>query len=148
MKAETIHLTTAGGIADRLLPIARRQDTAALVERIRAWTPTFLTPAEQYGEGAGRHVQFDIDATVPLAALLTVLADAGLGVAYQRALVDAYSMARLALEKWRRSKGQLWLIMSQSPDRIEIAIQKKLALPDSNITHVIDLNRIWSAVSA
>lgn len=78
-------LMTIGEVAARVRHLAA--DPFALTERCRHWSKLrLLVPADRHGEGTGRHKLYDEPAVYD-AALLTVLADAGLDPG--RHVVDA-----------------------------------------------------------
>lgn len=93
-------------IAERLAPIA--PDTAGTIQRIRHWTrEQMLLPAHQHHAGTGKHRRYSEDAIYD-AAILHIFTSAGISVSGSRTLVDALTMARFAIPKWKaeRSKGR------------------------------------------
>jgi hypothetical protein len=146
---------TAGDIVQKLMPITRRGNTGTLMERVRSWTKEkFLVPLEGFGQGPGKHAQYD-PAVIYLAALLNTFAERGLQVSQQRKLVEAYEMfdplANWMVAKKKGRELKLVLVISQlEGDQISIKIQSDyrqeipIDPPDDDFWAVLDLGRIWT----
>ena len=150
--AHAVPTLTVGEIAERLAPIA--PDTAATVQRIRHWTrENMLLPVDRHHAGTGKHRRYAVDAIYD-AAILHVTTDAGLNIASQRYLVDALTMARFALPKWKkaRSQGQtppLYLCITRRADksgRTEVEVRKEPGPPSQVFTIIIDLAKLYACI--
>ncbi len=102
---------TVGEIAARLHEIST--DKEATAERVRSWTREgFLHPVAQYHAGTGKHRRYDPISAFD-AAILSVIADAGLRIAGQQHLHQALSLAREALQNWKEG-GSVFLEIARS----------------------------------
>jgi DNA-binding transcriptional MerR regulator len=105
---------TVGGIAEQLRTLA--PDTEASIERIRHWTREgLITPVKKPHAGTGKHREYDALSVLD-AAILTVIADAGLHIAAHKYLLDGLAQVRGAFEKWKVAEGgdDLFLEISQT----------------------------------
>ena len=143
---------TVGEIAERLASIA--PDTAGTVQRIRHWTREgMLLPVDRHHAGTGKHRRYAADAIYD-AAILHVTTDAGLNISSQRYLVDALTMARFALPKWKkaRSQGQtprLYLCIARRADKggkTEVEVRTEPGQPSEVFTIVIDLAKLYACI--
>jgi DNA-binding transcriptional MerR regulator len=150
---------TIGELAERLKPIA--PDIAGTVNRIMHWTrEQMLLPVDRHHAGTGKHRRYAADAIYD-AAILHVTTSAGLKVSSQRYLVDALTMARIALPKWRAARGRggtppLYLRLSRSADageQTEVGIEPskleeenfKIEVKD-DFTIIIDLAKLFARI--
>jgi DNA-binding transcriptional MerR regulator len=103
--APTIGLTIRG-LAERLTPIA--PDTDATVQQIRHWTREgLLLPIQDtLHSGPGVHRVYNDDAAVYEAAILSVVANAGLPISGSKILADAMVQARLEIARRKTGKGR------------------------------------------
>lgn len=138
---------TVGEIAAQLAPIA--PDTEATIQQIRHWTrEQMLLPVDFHHAGTGKHRRYDASAIYD-AAILLMTTRAGLNIASVRYLVEALTLARFALRKWKKEGGPLYLHISRSAptDRTEIAIlRKEPPTPAADLTITIDLRKLWSRI--
>lgn len=119
----------------------------ALVERIRHWTrEQLLLPVSQIHAGTGRARLYSSDVVFD-AALLHVLTSAGFTVSSMRYLVDALTAARLALPKWKKEGGPLYLVISRSADRTEVeVVRQEPVAATADLAVVVNLGRIFARV--
>jgi len=143
---------TVGEIAQALAPIA--PDVAGTIHRIRHWTREgMMLWVDQLHAGTGKHRRYAPDAVYD-AAILYVFSAAGMNISSQRHLVDALTMARFALPKWKkaRSKGQspsLYLRIARNGDkaqRTEIDVRADPGKPSEDLTIVVDLAKLFARV--
>jgi DNA-binding transcriptional MerR regulator len=136
---------TVGQIAERLLPFV--SDKAASAERIRHWTrETLMTPVEKHHAGSGKHRRY-AESIVTDAAILSVIANAGLHITAHRYLLDALSQVRRALQKWKPVKsGRLYLEIAYPKDSgPTFAIHEGSVRPHPNarLSLVLNLTEIF-----
>jgi hypothetical protein len=145
---------TVGEIAEQLHPIA--PNTAATIERIRHWTrERLLLPVDQHHAGTGKHRRYAAESIYD-AAILTVVANAGLPIVTQGYLRSALPLARRALRKWTqaRSKNQdipLFLEISQAPNGTggpTVSIHEGVVKhdPTAELSLTINLSQIFTRV--
>jgi DNA-binding transcriptional MerR regulator len=142
---------TASGIAETLRPIA--PDVPGTVQKIRYWTrEKMLLPVAQQHAGTGRHRQY-AETAVFDAAILFVAANVGLNVSAHRHMIDAMTLARFALPKWREAKrrGQtfpLFLKIAQlHSDRMEVVVDEHFPEPGAKTLICLDLDMLWSKIA-
>ena len=132
---------TVGRIAEQLRTLA--PDTAASTERIRHWTREgLLVPVERHHAGTGKHRRYDVSSVYD-AAVLSVIADAGLHIAAHRYLLNGLSLARRALQKWRAAKSGAGLFLEISHTKAgspTIAIHEGTVAPKQSARLSILLN--------
>jgi hypothetical protein len=144
---------TVGEIAEQLHAIA--PNSFATIERIRHWTREhLLLPVDQHHGGTGKHRRYAAESVYD-AAILTVIADAGLPIITQGYLRRALPLARGALLKWKaRGKSQdvpLFLEISQIPKKIrgpKIRIHEGAVKqdPTAALSLIINLSNIFTRV--
>jgi hypothetical protein len=150
-------LLTAGGLAERIRPIAARDDVAALIERIRNWVKAgLLRPVAGYGEGKGHHAQFSEDAVYEAAVLCRAL-DANLSVQNTREMIVAVTAGKFSIAEWKRARARgqklarSLLIISFAPGgrmHFQVVDRRAQSLPPDVLTWIVfDLDAIWSLVA-
>jgi DNA-binding transcriptional MerR regulator len=98
---------TVGQVAERLKSIS--PDIENTISKVRHWSREgMIFPVAQAGEGTGKHRLY-AESVVYEAAILMATTSAGLNIAGSRFLIDALTIAKFALPKWRREKGPLYL---------------------------------------
>jgi hypothetical protein len=86
------------------------------------------------------------------AAILFAAANVGLNVSAHRHMVDALTLARFALPKWREAKRRdrtapLFLKITQiHGHRMEVVVDEHFPGPGAETLICLDLNKLWSAV--
>jgi hypothetical protein len=83
--------------------------------------------------------------------LLHVLTDAGFTVSAMRFLIDALTVTRLAVPKWRKAGEPLYLRIFRSgpTGRTELEIlRKEPGPPAADLTIIIDLAKLFTRVKA
>jgi DNA-binding transcriptional MerR regulator len=142
---------TASGIAEALRPIA--PDVPGTVQKIRYWTrEEMLLPVAQQHAGTGRHRQY-AETAVFDAAILFVAANVGLNIETLRHMVDALTLARFALPKWREAKRRdqafpLFLKISQIHiHRMEVVVDEHFPKPGAETLICLDLDMLWSKIA-
>jgi DNA-binding transcriptional MerR regulator len=131
---------TVGGIAEQLRALA--PDEEASIERIRHWTREGLIgPVKKPNAGAGKHREYDVLSVLD-AAILTVIADAGLHIASHKYLLDGLALIRRALQKRKPEKSRdLYLEIAYVKDSDPIfAIHESSVKPNPNARLSILLN--------
>jgi DNA-binding transcriptional MerR regulator len=130
---------TVGEIAEQLRPFAPATTT---IERIRHWTrENLLTPVENHHGGTGTRRKYNTSIRYD-AAVLSVIANAGLHITAHRYLLDGLSQVRQALQKWKPAKsGDLYLEIAYPKDSDPIfAIHESSVKPHPNARLSIVLN--------
>jgi DNA-binding transcriptional MerR regulator len=141
-------VVTVGEIARRIAPIA--SSTAdQMTEKIRHWTREQMLAPTHLHSGTGRHRTYPQNAVYE-AALLHVLTNAGFTVSAMGYLVDALTIVRLALPKWRKKSGPFYLQISRDgPGRAASEILwKEPGAPTADLTITVDLARLFSRIKA
>jgi DNA-binding transcriptional MerR regulator len=146
---------TVGEIAARLAAISPNFE--GTIQRIRHWTREgLMVPADLHHAGTGRHRRYPQTAVFD-AAVLHVLTNAGLTTSAvrdlkttspERHLVDALTLVRFSVPKWRQQGGPLFLTISQSGTRTEIeVIEQQAGTPaEDDLTIVINLAKVFSRI--
>jgi DNA-binding transcriptional MerR regulator len=140
---------TVGQIAEQLSPIA--PDRAGTRERIRHWTREgLISPVASHHSGTGKHRKYDESSKYD-AAILHVVASAGLHIVTQPYLLDTLSRARVARRKWAlTNRGPLLLEISHKAAGAGtvIAVHEGAAKcdPTAELSIVINLAQIFEAV--
>ena len=147
---------TVGQIVDQLGPLA--SDAAAMNERIRHWTREgLLRPVDQHHAGTGKHRRYDADASLD-AAVLNLLADAGLQVVSRPYVKTVLTRAREALQRFReggrarRKKQASFLVISH--DMTRSGGEPSVSLLEGNVNYnpaaelaiVINLSKFFAHV--
>ena len=98
--------------------------------------------------GTGKHRTYPENAVYE-AALLHVLTSAGFTVSAMRYLVDAVTVTRFRLPKWRKKGGPLYLRISRTGTRTEgpEILEEEPGPPSADLTIVIDLERLFSRIA-
>jgi DNA-binding transcriptional MerR regulator len=153
---------TVGQVAERLKPIAPDIDNT--ISKVRHWSREgMIFPVAQAGAGTGKHRLY-AESVVYEAAILMATTSAGMNVAGSRFLIDALTIAKFALPKWRKEKGPLYLAAwRRSTGRYTADVVEKHPLLKDLRTHreeelkladlmpadlmiVIDLRELWSQI--
>jgi DNA-binding transcriptional MerR regulator len=141
-------VVTVGEIARRIAPLT--SSTAdQMTEKIRHWTREQIIAPTHLHSGTGKHRTYPENAVYE-AALLHVLTSAGFTVSAMRYLVDAVTHTRLALPKWRKKGGPLYLRISRTAsDRTEgpEILEEEPGSPSADLTIVVDLARLFSRIA-
>ena len=138
---------TAGEIAEQLRPFA---PAATTIERIRHWTRENLsTPVENHHGGTGTRRKYNTSIRYD-AAVLSVIANAGLHITAHRYLLDGLSQARRALQKWKPAESRgLYLEIAYVKDSGPIfAIHEGSVepYPNARLSIVLNLAEIFLEV--
>lgn len=131
---------TVGGIAEQLRALA--PDEEASIERIRHWTREgLITPVKTPYAGAGKHRGYDVLSVLD-AAILTVIADAGLHIASHKYLQDGLALIRRTLRRRKPEKSRdLYLEIAYVKDSGPIfAVHESSVKPHPNARLSIVLN--------
>jgi DNA-binding transcriptional MerR regulator len=140
---------TVGQIAERLRALA--SGTASTAERIRHWTREgLLAPMENHHAGTGKHREYDASSVYD-AAVLSVIADAGLHITAHRYLLRGLALVRRALQKWKAAKsgGGLFLEISHTEaGSPTITIHEGTVTPNptARLSMLLNLTQIFSKV--
>jgi DNA-binding transcriptional MerR regulator len=145
---------TVGEIAQRVQTIG--PNPASTIERIRHWTREgLLIPADQHHAGSGKHRRYATESVYD-AAILTVIANAGLPLVSQTYLHKALPLARGALRKWirvRRKNQDIMLFLEISQTASEtgsrsVRIHEGAVKHDSSaeLSIIINLSQIFTRV--
>ena len=140
---------TVGGIAEELRTLA--PDTEASIERIKQWTRGgLIIPVKTPYAGTGTHREYDLLSVLD-AAILTVIADAGLHIASHKYLLDGLALIRRALQKRKPEKSRdLYLEIAYVKDSDPIfAIHESSVKPHPNarLSIVLNLTEIFLDVT-
>ena len=149
----TSTLVTVGEIAEQLREIS--PDRSATIERIRHWTREhLLLPVDQHHAGTGKHRRYADEAAYD-AAILTVIANAGLPIATLGYVRSVLPLTRSARQKWmqaRRKKRDLplFLEISQASNKTSstVSIQEGVVKhdPAAELSLTINLSQIFIRV--
>jgi DNA-binding transcriptional MerR regulator len=140
---------TVGQIAERLCKL--NPDKAATKERVRHWTrEDLLAPVAKHHEGTGRHRGYAEDSVYD-AAVLSVIANAGLHITAHRYLLRGLPLVRQALQKWEAAKsgGRLFLEISHTKaGSPTITIHEGTVTPNptARLSMLLNLTQIFSEV--
>jgi DNA-binding transcriptional MerR regulator len=140
---------TVGGIAEQLRAFA--PDEEGSIERIRHWTRAgLITPLKTPYAGTGKHREYDVLSVLD-AAILTVIADAGVHIASHKYLLDGLALIRGALQKRKPEKSRdLYLEIAYVKDSDPIfAIHESSINPNPNarLSIVLNLTEIFLDVA-
>jgi DNA-binding transcriptional MerR regulator len=96
---------TIRSLAERLIPIA--PDPDATTQQIRHWTREgLLIPIQDLHSGPGMHRLYHPEDSVCEAAVLSVVANAGLPISGSQILADAMTQVRLEIARRKTGKGR------------------------------------------
>jgi DNA-binding transcriptional MerR regulator len=136
---------TVGGIAEQLRALA--PDTEASIERIRHWTNQgLITPVKEPHAGTGKHREYDAFSVLE-AAILTMIADAGLHIAAHQYLLDGLSQVRGAIRKRKVAEGGADLFLEISHTKagspfIAVHEGSEILNPTARLSILINITQI------
>jgi hypothetical protein len=153
LESPPLRMVKVGELADQLAAIA--PDAAHTTERLRHWTREHLiTPIEQHHAGTGKHRGYDGSVAPYEAAVLLVLANAGLSLVSRPYLQDALAHVRNAGEKWRRARSagrkvELFLEVAHPAGLEPVAyLHEGRVEPTAWLSIIIDLVQLFEQVRA
>jgi DNA-binding transcriptional MerR regulator len=140
---------TVGEIAEQLRQL--EPDVKATTERLRHWTREgLLAPVQNNHAGTGKHRRYELSSKYD-AAVLSVIAKAGLHITAHRYLLRGLALVRRALQKWKAAKsgGGLFLEISHTEaGSPTITIHEGTVTPNptARLSMLLNLTQIFSKI--